>query len=298
MPETYLNCYALLEKVRIQLNEHSTAFMQGTDVSGKFNNTQIIDGINSARKYIFNILFKRIPYVFETEVALTGVASVYTLPADFGILRYFKDSDGNQIYPIEQNFRRKTSETGSEQRYYRRGNTLVLDKAGITEVCTLIYYKKCRDLDQCKATAGAATSITLATTAKKIVDYYNGMTIENVTQDWTDTISDYATTRVATITATAAANDYYGIVCDMPEAFHHLYVPRAVFEITGNYPVVQDRPSVGGTKALGWTIFNENLMAAIQAFAGNDQDGYPEDVWCEYSDGRGGNSNPYNIPGH
>lgn len=295
MPETYLNCYALLEKVRIQLNEYSTAYVQGTDTTGKYSNVQIVDGINAARKYIYNLLLRRIPYAFETEVALTGVASVYTLPADFGLLRYFKDSNGNQIYPIEQNFRRKTSETGSDQHYYRRGNTLVLDKAGITEVCTLVYYRKCRDITQGMASAGAATSITLATTAKKIVDYYNGMMIENVTQDWVDTISDYATTRVATITATAVANDYYGIVCtDIPDVFHHLYIPRAVFEITSNFPIVQDRPTVGGTRSLGMTMFNEDFMSALRAYAGPSLDEYPEDVWTQYSGG-GGNNNTFNI---
>lgn len=296
MPETYLNCYALLEKVRIQLNEYSTAYVQGTDTTGKYSNTQIIDGINAARKHIFNILFKRIPHVFETEAALTGVASVYTLPADFGILRYFKDSDGYQIYPIDQNQRRKTGETGSDQHYYRRGNTLVLDKAGITEVCTLIYYKKCRDITQGQSSAGAAGSITLATTAKKIADYYNGMMIENVTKDWTDTITDYSSARVATITETAAASDYYGLICEMPEAFHHLYIPRAIFEITGNFPIVQDRPTVGGTKSLGMTLFNENLMMAIQAFAGDSLDTYVEDLWCSY--GRAPDSNFINIPGY
>lgn len=282
MGETYLNCYALLEKVRVQLNEYSTAYVQGTDTTCKYSNVQIVDGINAARKYIYNLLLKRIPYVFEAEVALTGVASIYTLPADFGILRYFKDLDGNQIHPIEQNFRRKTNETGSDQYYYRRGNTLVIDKANVTEVCTLIYYRKCRDITQGKASAGATASITLTTTAKKIIDYYKGMVVENITKDWTDTISDYAVTRVATIAETAAENDYYGIVCDMPEAFHHLYIPRAVFEITGNFPNVYNKPSVGGTSALGWTTFNEDFMSALRAFAGPSLDEYSENVWTEY----------------
>ena len=296
MGETYLNCYALLGKVRVQLNEYTEAYVQGTDTTCKYSNTQIVDGINAARKHIYNLLLKRIPYIFEAEVALTGVNSVYTLPADFGILRYFKDSDGNQIFPIEQNSRRKTNETGSDQHYYRRGNTLVLDKAGVTEECTLIYYRKCRDITQGKAVAGALTSITLATTAKKIADYYNGMVIENVTRDWSDTITDYSSTRVATIAETAAVDNYYGIVCDMPEAFHHLYIPRAVFEITSNFPVVYNRSTVSGTGSLGWTTFNEDFMSALRAYAGPTLDEYSEGVWTQY--GRAPNSNIFNIPGY
>jgi len=296
---TYFNCYSLLEKVRVQLNEHSTGYVQGTDTTGKYSNTQIVDGINAARKHIYNLLLTRIPYEFEEEIELTGVNSVYTLPADFGQLRYFKDSDGNQIHPISTNQRRKTSGAGNGNLYYRKGNTLVIDKAGATEVCTLIYYRKCRDLDQGKASAGGAASITLATSAKKLIDYYNGLTIENITKDWVDTISDYSAARVATVLETAAANDYYGIVCDMPEPFHHLYVPRAVFEITGNFPVVYNRSLVGGTGALGWTVFNEDFMSTLKAYAGGSLDTYPENTWCAYSGGGGGgNSNPFNIPGH
>lgn len=274
---TYLNCYTLLDKVRRLLNEYSTAYTQGTDTTGKYSNEQIVDGINAARRYIYSLLIKRIPWEFEEETTITGVSSVYTLPADFGILRYFKDSDGYQIYPISHNQRRKTGQAGSDQRYYRRANTLVLDKASVTEVCTLIYYRKCRDLDQGVSTAGGALSLTLATTAKKTADYYNDMMIENVTDDWTDTISDYSAARVCTITQTGAVSKYYGIICDMPEPFHYLYPSRALFEITGNYPVVQEKPTV-----TGFELFNQNFIATLKAYAGETLDGYPEDVWCEY----------------
>lgn len=290
---TYLNCYTLLEKVRVLLNEYSAAYVQGTDTTGKYNNAQIVDGINAARRYIYNLLLKRIPHEFEKETTLVGVNSVYTLPADFGVLRYFKDSDGCQIYKIGQNQRKVTGQTGSDQHYYRRAGTLILDKSGVTETCTLIYYKKCRELDQGVSTAGGALSLTLASTAKKIVDYYNDMMIENVTDDWTDTISDYSSARVCTIAQTGAASKYYGIICDMPEPFHYLYPSRAVFEITGNYPVVQEKPTQSG-----FELFNQNFVATLKAYAGEALDSYPEDIWCEYGYSLGSLSEVDRIPGH
>lgn len=293
---TYLNGYTLLEKLWIQLvgyNSNISSYLNGTDTTGPYSNSQVLDGINAAQQFLYNSLLTRIPYEFEEEVALTGVSSVYTLPADFGKLRLFRDSDGNQIHPISTNQRRKTSGSGNSNLYYRKGNTLVIDKSGVTEVCTLYYYRKCRDIHQGKATDGAATSITLATTAKKIDDYYNGLTLENITQDWVDTIDDYATTRVATISETAAADDYYGTVSDIPEPFHFLMIPRAVFEITGNYPVAKSKVSVSGVE-----LFNQQFIGALRAYAGSALDTYPENVWCAYGAGGGGNSNPYNIPGH
>lgn len=296
MSGTHLNCYSLLEKIRIQLNDYTTDLVQGIETNGKYKNEQIVDGINAARRYVYSILLKRVPYIFEQESVLTGVNSVYTLPTDFGILRYFKDSDGNQIYPISQDNRRKTNESGSDQHYYRRGNTLVIDKSGVTEQCTLIYYRKCRDIIQGKASAGGALSITLSSEAKKVADYYNNMVIENITQDWFDTITDYSAARVATIVQTAAANDYYGIVCDMPEEFHHLYIPRAVYEITGNYVVASNRNTVAGTQALGWQVFNEDFITTLKAYIG-EEDTYPEDVWTQY--GRSSCNNFLSlIPGH
>jgi len=289
---TYLNGYTLLEKVRIRLNEYSSAYVQGTDTTGKYLNSQIMDGINDAQRFLYNFLLKRIPYEFKEETTLTGVASVYTLPADFGVLRYFKDSDGHQIHPISTSQRKVTNAVGSDQRYYRKGNTLVIDKSGVTEVCTLTYYRKCRDIEQGVSSAGAATSLTLATSAKVIADYYNGLKIENITDDWIDTITDYTAARVATITNTGAAAKYYGTVSDIPEPFHHLMIPRAVFEITGNFPVAQEKPTKTGRE-----LFLEDLLATLAAYAGPTLDTYPEDLWCEYGVPVGFDWNSI-IPGH
>ena len=144
-----------------------------------------------------------------------------------------------------------------------------------------------------KCSAGAAASIPLAPTAKKIADYYNGLKIENITKDWIDTITDYATTRVATIAETAAANDYYGTISDIPEPFHFLLIPRAIFEITGNYPIVKEKPNQSGVQ-----IFNEDLLATLRAYAGNQLDGYVEEIWTDYNSGGIGYGYDGILPGH
>jgi len=277
---TYLNGYTLLEKVRILLNEYSTAYCQATDTTGKYLNSQIMDGINAAQRYLYNVLFTRIPQVFEEEVALTGVSSVYTLPADFGKLVYFKNASGQQIFPIGTKNRRLTASAGSDRLYYRKNNTLVIDKPSLSDVCTLIYYRKPRELEQGVSSAGGALSVTLATTSKAIADYYNGLVIENVTDSTVDVITDYTAARVATVSNTWAASKYYGTVSDIPEMFHFLMIPRAVFEITGNYPITQEKPTKTGVE-----LFNDQLIVALRAYTGDSLDTYPEDIWTNYSEG-------------
>lgn len=274
---TYMNCYDLVGKVRKILDEHSSQLKKGRDVSGRYSNDQIVDGINGAQRFIYAMLFRRYPQYFFETTDLTGVDSVYTLPWDFGQLLHFKDENGRQVFPFKESNRRLSASAGHDHLYTQRGNTLVLDKEGVTDVYTLFYYRKPRDLTQGKASDGAATSITLATSAKLIADYYNGMTIENETQDWVDTIDDYSAARVATISETAAANDYYGIVSDLPEMFHHLMIPRAVMSITGLYPMAKEKPSASGS-----TLFNDEFRAAFSAFTNLGLDQEPSAIFDDW----------------
>jgi len=278
---TYDNCYEILKNVRKGLNEYSTGLLQGTDTSGPHSNEYLVQKINAAQRLIYAILLKRIPEEFFEEIALTGVDSVYTLPWDFGRLLYFKDTDGNQVFKLSEKRRHLTEETGSDRLYTKRGNTLVLDKDGVTDIYTLFYYRKPRDLDQGKASAGGAETITLATSAKKIADYYNEMTIENVTKDWIDTIDDYSAARVATISETAAASDYYGIVSDIPEPFHHLIAPKAVHLVKVESPLAQEK--LTERDLLTW---QRMLIDALTAFCGSDDEDI-EDIFCDYDQSQG-----------
>ena len=287
---THSNAYQLLSDVRYGINEHSTAFIQATDTTGAFQNEYLISKINEAQRYIYSFLFTRFKEFFLASSEITGVDSVFALPWDCGSIRYFKDENGYRVHQIDVDQLHIAAATGSGNLYYRKGNSLILDKSGVTDVYTLYYYKKPRDIDQGKASAGGALSITLATTAKKIVDYYNEMTIENITRDWVDVIDDYSVVRVATISETAAGNDYYGIVPELPEMFHEFIAPLAVYKVKLESPITQEAPKQG---ILG--SINDAILSAAKAYSGTSQDITSEDLFCGWSTAI---SHPYLIPGH
>lgn len=275
------NCYRILEDVRHALNEHSEAYVQGTDTTGKYSNGYLLNKINNAYRQLFALLANenRMAFFFQTSVAITGVDSVFTLPGDYGSLIEFRDDDGKQVFPIRMHDIRVTSITGSDREYYRQGNTLVLNRDGIAGPYTLWYSKKCRDLITGQASAGGAASITLATDASKIVDFYNNQQIENITKDWLDTITDYATTRVATIAETAAASDYYGTVPEIPEPFQHLIAEMATLKVQAEFPLAQSQPSMAGL------TFWDLGLADILADYGNDTADVPaEEVFEDFDD--------------
>jgi len=275
---TYLNAREILKDLRYELNEYSTARLNGTDTSGKFQNEFLIRKINQAQRFIYSKVFKRRPNDFLESVDLTGVNSVFTLPANFSVLVWFRDANGDKVHPIGVDRLKREDATGSARHYYRKGNTLVLDKDGITDTYTLWYLKKCRDLTTGMASAGAATSITLATTASKLVDFYNGVTLENETQDWVDTIDDYTTARVATISETAAANDYYGTVSELPEDFHYFIAPRAAMIINSGFPANTKTVSTAQVK-----LWEDEFIAALQAYCGAAEDVSIEEIITDFS---------------
>jgi len=275
---TYENCYELLSDVRYGINEHSTAYVQGTDTTAPHVNAWLVKCINRAQRHIYNILFRRIPGEFLQTSSLTGVSSVYTLPWDFGKLRYFKDENDRKVYRVGQEGRKISGEGGSDNLYYRKGNTLVLDKDSITETYTLEYFRKPRDLDTGVAAAGAATSITLATSAKAIADHYNGMEIEVATgTTFIDTITDYTAARVATITNTGVVSTYYGIVSDLPEMFHHLIAPKAIHIVKNDSPVIQEKPTSGSIAE-----WNADMLESLRSYAGTNLDDDVEDLFLDY----------------
>lgn len=241
---TYQNCYAITASIRQALGEYSEAKVRGEDAFGAYHNDYIVDKINAAIRELHAMIMRRVPGLFLAETSLTGVNSVYTLPWDFSRLLWFKDENGRQVYRIGERDRRLTDADGSEHLYRRVGNTLVLDKSGVTKTYTLVYLKKPRNIHHGLAAAGAEASITLSTDAPKIADYFNNMVIEDVTSDWVDTISDYTAARVATIgSETAAKNDAYGLVPEIPDWAHHLIAPRATLAIRGEHPAAKSKPT-------------------------------------------------------
>lgn len=270
---TYENCYNIVADVRRDINEYSEALVQGAD-EGAFANELITQKINLAQTYLYNLLFKRMKHHFRVEVSLTGVDSVFTLPANFGAIEWFKNDNGYQVYPMGVE---DISPSGtSERHYYRKGNTLILDKSGCTDTFTLFYRWKPRKIFSGKSTAGAATSITFPVTASTVLDYYNDMLIENITQDWVDTVTDYSTARVATITETAAKDDYFGIVSDLPETFHHLIAPRASMLLRATSPLAQNNVS-----KIEKDLFAEDLVETLRAYGGQKEDVDPMEIFTD-----------------
>jgi hypothetical protein len=130
-----------------------------------------------------------------------------------------------------------------------------------------------------QAAAGAATSITLASDASKIVDFYNGVEIENITQDWLDTIDDYATTRVATISETAAASDWYGTVPETPEPFNHLIGKMAVILVKAEFPLAQSQ--VGQAEV---NFYDLGLGSVLANYGDTTEDVPAEEVFEDVDD--------------
>jgi hypothetical protein len=275
---TYENCYDIIADVRQDINEYSEAYVQGSDI-GSFTNELITQKINLAQHFIYNLLFKRKPHFYMEEVSLTAVNSVFTLPSNYADLIWFKDANG---LPVKEISVKDLTPNGgvSENHYYRKGNTLVLEKEGSTKTYTLFYKWKPRKIFAGKATAGGALSITFPTTASKLADFYNGMVIENKTQDWVDTISDYSTSRVATIAGTAAQDDYFGLVSELPEPFHHLLSPRASMLVRASSPLAQKK-----VDKAEMDLFNEDFIETFRAYAGSSEDQEISDIFQDYEIG-------------
>ena len=268
---TFRNAYRLVEDVRRGINEYSTAYMEATDTSPTHSNALIVDEINKAQGFIYALLIKRIPGEFLASASLTGVASVFTLPSDYGKMVVFKDNYGNKVYPIEIDKLKRTGSTGNRRLYYRKGNTLVLDRDSITDTYVLWYRKRHRDLDMGKA-SGADT---LATTSKAIADYYNGMYIENVSDSEADLITDYTAGRVITHTEVLDSGDYYGIVPDIPEMFLDLIAPRAIMQMK-----LLPTTMVTMTK-FDTDNFNDMVISALRGFAGSSEDVTVEELFLD-----------------
>lgn len=225
---TYENCYLILEKVRRGLKAYSTAYMQGTDTTGAFDNDDIVNKINDAQRFLFDLLVNVDPQFFFKKTTLTPVNSVITLPSDFYRIRRLEDADGLKIFRRGLDHKRTSDRAGTQYRYYWQGGNIYVDYDGYTDPTTLYYVFRPLDLTQGLTSAGGALSATLASTAKAIADYYNTVVIENVTDAWVDTISDYSAARVATVAQTWAASKYYGTVSQLPEAFHPFIARKAI----------------------------------------------------------------------
>ncbi len=259
---TYLNAFAMLEQVRLAIDEYEEDITQGVETADAFDNDYIMQKINNAQRFIYYTLFPRSPEWFLTSTTAAFSSSSYTLPTDFGSIHQLRDENGFKVYRIKASQSRITDNTGDDSHYYQKGNTYVLDRDSVTKNYTLWYHTKPRELNTGRVTATGTLTMTLDTSASKLVDYYNDVTIENVSADWVDTIDDYTTGRVATISETSVnINDIYGTVSELPEMFHFLIPMKATLDIMSEHPSVQRSSNAGNLNN-----FNEYLRTTITAF--------------------------------
>ena len=285
---TYHNGYDILSDVRDSLNENDDVLVKGTATYGKYSNTFIMKSVNRAQRVIYAKLFIRLKESFLTSVDVTGVASVFALPWDFGTMRRFEDESGAKVSPMSIDHRPGLGNSGSRNNYYRKGNNLVVNRSGVTDTYTLWYLKKPREIEQGLSTG----SNTLAATAKVLADYYNGLILENVTDSAIYNITDYSAVRVVTLeSGTLATDKYYGTVSDLEEPFHHLIAPLAAMIAKADHPVAPEKPSQSSLR-----LWKGELDDAILAFGGRQGDILEEDLWTDFNNG--GGYTGVLLPGH
>jgi hypothetical protein len=278
---TYSNAYEILKKVRYGLSEYSDPIQTGMQGATTHPNELLMDEINSAQLYLYSLALNRSPGYFIGKAEIVGVDSEYALPNDYGGLIVFLDDRLRKVERVRQdNLTRSTSGGGSKRLYYHKGSNLVLDKSGVTDTYTLWYRKKPRNIHAGRNSTAGTAEITLDERfAARIDDYYNGMIIENVNENIFDQISDYVgTTRVATITNNSSKADFYGLVSDLPEVFHHLIAKKALLNIRTTSALVKSR----ATKA-DMDLFNDELVTTFQAWSDGQEDVDIETVFSDFA---------------
>ena len=266
MGSTYLNAYEILEQVRHGINDYSAGLLAGTDTTGAYLNKELMRAINDAQGQLFNILITREPQLFYKSATLTPVSSVLTMPSDFYRMRRIEDRYGVKLNPIPLDNKRLTDDAGTEWFYYSLAGTVVFDRLSFTDSVVVYYVKKCRELDQGALAAGGTKAGTLASTARAVADYYNGMTIENVTAGYFEAIADYTAARVITlVTNNTTTADVYGLISDLPEEIHKFIAKRAILDLR-NHPKSIVKPT-----KLDWDDYGDQLSEAIKGLLGTQQ---------------------------
>ena len=267
---TYENAYEILSEVRRGINEYSTAYVQGTDTSGAYDNSDILRKINNAQKFLVDILFNREPQLFYKSSVLTPVANILTIPSDFYRIRRLENSDNLQMKEVKLEDKRPVGSYGSEREYYWLAGTIVIN-ADVSTPFTLYYISRPREIHCGMSSAGGALSLTLeAPTAKKLLSYYVGMTIEDITDDWVDTISVYTAARVATLAAqTGAASKYYGLVSELPEVLHPFIGRKATILMRDTYKSLE-KPT-----AVTLSLFQNDLNETLKSYFGTTNTNTP-----------------------
>jgi len=225
------NAYDLAQLVRNNIDESTAAHW------GEVN---ILRLLNQAHQELYRKIALTSGQWFVTSASVTCTASVITLPVNCSKPVYLEDPDGYPVKIISSVAMRRVSRTTfaddteySVREAYLVGNTLEINKTGVSGTYTLWYQKKPVELHAGTAAAGGATSLTLAASLASSVrdDYYNNTELEVVSGTGIGryTISDFvASTRVCTMASgTFGADSVYGIVPSTPDECNDYIALRA-----------------------------------------------------------------------
>lgn len=279
---TYQNAYELVSQVRVALNEGGPAYVQGQDTSGAFHNAFVLKAINDAILEIYSLLVQRIQEEFLVVKTVAPTDGEIALPANFGRLLEIRSADGTRGAGIGFVERARRREWGSKLRYYFKGNRIVIDSNAPDSLYTLAYLRQPREIHHGVidgSSAGPPPTVTLDEAAKRVASYYDGMTIEIVSEDAVDTIQDYAAGRVATVTATHQVGSWYGLVPDIPEWAHSLIAPRATIRCK-THPASPEKPSAAEIRD-----YQEMLRLTIGAYAAPKTQTNWETLFVSHDDG-------------
>ncbi len=274
---TPIHAYSLVEQIRYRLNDYTYDRLVELDPSAVFSNRLIHTAINKAQREIAAYINRRNPGLMMGEVNLAGANSVFALPPDFGNLLLFRDPAGRKVHKVAQDRRRLTQSTGSARLYYRKGNTLVLDRAGVSDIYSLIYRKVPRDVHNGMMQVDGSNYYLDSNHASTTLDYYNGMTLYDVTSGFDMEVTDY----LAAFLFTAASGDpmdedYYGIYPDLPAWSHQLLVERAWLDLA-SMPISLEKPT-----ATDVARHQENLRLALLEFVTTDADDDVEEYFTSF----------------
>jgi hypothetical protein len=243
-----MNAKDKLDLLRDVVNEATAAH---------WSDVNLMRRINLSQRKVANIVAMYPGQWLVVSASVTPVASVITLPPDCSKPVYLEEtSSGTPVEWLNSVAYRRLSRskgTSLDVGYLEAHpeiSTLVVNRDSYTEACTLWYQIRVPDLVAGTAAAGAETSLTFPDdrVSQRVADYYNNVKFDPVSGTGAgaaDTITDYSTSRVATVTGTYDATTVFGTISRLPEETHHWILAEAVMMTLSKRATVIDKDILG-----------------------------------------------------
>ena len=231
-----MNAKDMLDLVRDNINE---------DVGAHWDDLNILRRINLAQHKAERLFAQTAGHWLTKRATVTPVAGVITLPSDCAKPLYLEEvTNGVPINWLPsvsyRSMSRNTNLADYDQREaYPLASTIEVNNSTYTTSCYLWYQQVVPDLHAGIADTGTGANALVFAEDRALRfkdDYYNNVTVEVIDQtseivDISSVISDFvASTRVATITGTAAAGDTYATVSILPEESFDFIIAQATID--------------------------------------------------------------------